>query len=99
MEQLLKQKLKVMRKKLRKIEQSSDAAQQQQETIKLKQRMWIATGLYKYDFAPEALKKVVENQARIGLCPRGYMYPELHLSTDLPTELKQMLLRAKVFES
>jgi len=55
--------------------------------------MWTLIGHVKYGFGSEELKAVTKNLARIGLFPRGYMYPELHREKVLPAPLAKVLQR------
>ena len=55
--------------------------------------MWTNIGFYKYQFPVEDLRRVVDKQAKIGLIPRGYLYPELHIKSSYPEVLRDVLKR------
>lgn len=43
------------------------------------------------------MRTVVDNLAKVGQCPNGYLYPELHLKKEMPDALKLVLERADRF--
>ena len=59
----------------------------------IKQTMWATVGFYKYQFAADDLRSVINRQAKIGLIPRGYLYPELHMTQNYPEVLRDVLKR------
>jgi len=61
--------------------------------MELKQTIWATIGFHKYGFTVPELKAVVVQQARIGFVPKGYLYPELHLSPTQPEELLEVMQR------
>ena len=54
-------------------------------------RMWYLTGVLKYDLDRVDLAKVMNKLKRIGCLPKGYCYPELIKSSEMPDELLQVI--------
>jgi len=64
----------------------------------LRQRMWATIGYLKYHFSVESLRTVIRNMAKVCGYPKGYMYPELHLSAHMPDALLDALTRKPAAE-
>ena len=81
------------------IDISAKLSQNQKTHLKneyaLKTRMWAIVGRYKYNFKKERLQKVIANMKKINIVPKGYMYPELHHYSKIPSALTKSLAKKR----
>ena len=57
---------------------------------------WMIKGFQQHNLSKKDLKQVVQNHAKVGQVPIGYLYPELHQVKGIPNELKKVLLRKEM---
>ena len=67
------------RETLRLINDYSSSKSKKTQMLHIRMHIWVAIGFYKYNMKEERLFSVCLKYEKIGLLPKGYLYPELHL--------------------